>query len=164
MSLRRALPAFEGEGERAFNTDGVLTDEEGRFQIERAAMDQSLAIVQHEEAAPWVVVSIPAGQDRQALVLRVPLLGRVQVDARSSSLDVDGFSILDPAGKRLTLGARRGRGGWVGGDQWSLRPKELSEPVMVSEEATTIVFTWRGKEVARSAVRIVSEEVVVIRP
>jgi hypothetical protein len=144
--------------------EAVRTDEEGRFEIERASALAEAAIVQVEESAPWSVIPIAPSQDRRSLVLQVGLLGRLRLDLADEVIAANAFWVLDAHGNRLQLGARMGGGLWVAGPQWDISRGARSEAVLVSEEAETLVLASGGSEIARFPIRILPGELNVVRP
>jgi hypothetical protein len=162
VAVRRELSASNGHGTQGLEGTAVPTDEEGRFEIERAAADVELAQVKVESGAVWEVVPIDPSAQRLGLVLRVGRACRLVVDA-SELLGVTGFRVLDANGTALGIGESMGGGGWRGSHQWGLK-NGRSGRVIVSESATTLVLLEHDRERARVPLRLVPGEVSVVRP
>jgi hypothetical protein len=96
-------------------------------------------------------------------VLSVGRIARVQVEIQTRGLEADTVSFLDPRGTPLRIGMKVGRDGWMGGGEgWDVQGGSTGV-LVVSEEATTVVLTQRGKEVARATIHLDPNTTNVVR-
>jgi RNA polymerase sigma-70 factor (ECF subfamily) len=154
-----------GSGPRAevrVDSDGVPMDAEGRFEIADNSCGIEAFIVWSDPAAPAKIVPLDAGADRESLLIRVGQIARVQVEIHTPSLKADKLVFLDAAGTQRQVGVKM-KGGWAGGDEWSIGEGRTQE-LIVSEEAKTLVLKLQGEEVARVAIDLDPSRVTLIQP
>jgi hypothetical protein len=138
------------------------TNDAGEFQLEAVCSPVDSLDVQVEPAGPGTVCPIDPRNDPRSTTLVVGRMAHVQIELVSAGLKADSVTMLDAAGKQLQIGARRGDGGWIGGETMPIRSGR-TEPLIVSEAATTAVIYRNGSEVARMPVRATSGEMLTVR-
>jgi hypothetical protein len=104
---------------------------------------------------------VPLGVETEELVVEVPLLARVQIQAGAQP-DFDEAALLDAHGAALMLSIQHGKSGYA---LDSIRlEQDRTEPFSVSELARTLVLSRSGAEVRRVPVVLARGGLQTLRP
>jgi RNA polymerase sigma-70 factor (ECF subfamily) len=160
-----AMRTVSGSGPHAsmrLDTDGVPTDATGRFEMPDKSCDLEGFIVWPDPGAPANIVPIDRSAARDALLIRVGRIARVQVELHTPGLVADSITFFDASGTQRQVGVKT-KGGWAGGDSWGIGDGR-TEVLIVSEEAKTLVLKLHGEEVARVAIDLDPATVTLVQP
>lgn len=163
VRLRRSVPRPGFETAEPIMTEPVLTDRDGRFSIDNVARGADAVIVQVEDQAGSKSYSIDSSQDPRSLIVTAGLIGHLVVEVRNTEAKIDAVELLDPRGVPMEIAGRRG-GGLVSDTHWSYLVNGRTEPLVVSEEAVTLVLYGDSKEVMRVPIQVRPGETVTVRP
>ena len=93
-------------------TDGVVSDSEGRFRIDKLARQANTLVVSPRKV-PWREYRIDDYPDPCSMTLVVPRYGDIRIELGELSGKVDGIALLDTKGNRLGMGTHV-HDGWKG--------------------------------------------------
>jgi len=155
VTVRRVLP----DGGQVCS-EQVLTSDAGRFAFERIHGDE-LAVLVETNIADSKSFPCSPGSEASDLRLTVGRQGRLRVETVTPGLKVETMRVFGTDGRALYFECRQGGGGSAS-EEWDLG-ESWTGPLLVSEEATTLVLFRGDIEVLRTPIRIVPGETTLVR-
>jgi hypothetical protein len=162
VRLRRTVPRPGNDRPESIDTEPVSTDAQGHFAFDNVSRSANEVIVQVEPLASSKSCPIDPNQDPRSLTVVAGRIGHLVVEVTSTELKVDALEILDAHGKPMEIAVRRGSG-WISDRRWSYLVNGRTEPLVISEDAATIVLYSHSNEVQRNPVHVRPGEITTVR-
>ncbi len=158
-NYQETTPPF---GEREVSGDGAPSDEDGRFELRSLCSDTFALRVLHPNSFGSTTVELHELASLDDIEIVLSLDCHLQIDLEGSSIQADALSLLDSAGKDVTLVVYHGDISYAG-QRFGIEGKK-TEAFVVPEDAATLVLLNGEEEVARIPLHLQAGELNVIRP
>lgn len=165
----RLVTAVSGGATSYDNGAGVVSDEDGRFELASVPRRFVLLDVDGEAVIP-AVIELEEGAALEDLRLEVARRCHMRVEfapegaeagAAAESAQPDALAALDPEGQELSIYTFQGNG-WSSSTRLHLSGLD-THPLGVSEDARTLVFYRAGAELWRVPVTLAPGELSVVK-